>query len=237
MNGKLWAMLTCGALMAGCEQPAPPPVTQPALVSSATTQPGTTITRRPKTIAAKPPRVPKVHPVVATQPATVPASQPASQPMTQPAAPFPGVKGVDAMSFGQPVANPFANIGPEYKAAMKLKGLDIEPLTKLKAVLLTGEHIGAYTKTFVNKKSDVLLVFGEKFITHGDVYSAGPVLAIGNAQFGGDIIAKGLVWLAEDSRPQGMITGCPIIIAPSVKHTFLTLKGEAWLGDYGWRGK
>lgn len=238
-------MVLCGALLAGCRQSAPPaPATQLVIVRPATTAPSTTPTRPPKIVTAKPPRIPKSQPAAtppASRPATAPASQPATapatQPTTQPADLFPGVKGVDAASFGQPIPNPFATIGPEYKAAMKLKGLDIEPLAKLKAIQLTGEHIGTYTKTFVNKKPEIVLVFGPGFITHGDIYSAGPMLATGNAQFGGDITGKGLVWLAENSRPQGVITGCPIILAPTVKHTTLTLKGEAWLGDYGWRPK
>lgn len=241
MNARAWSLALCAAMLGGCEpaaQPkAPAPASQPVIVRPATTAPSTTATRPPKIVTAKPPQFPQTPPAGATNPARQPATAPASQPASQPADPFPGVRGVDAASFGQPIENPLANIGPEYKAAMKLKGLDLEPLAKLKAYRITGEHVAAYAKTFVNKRPDVLLVFGPAFITHGDVYSAGPILAIGDAQFGGDITGKGLIWLAENARPPGVITGGPIILAPSVKLTTLTLKGETWLGDYGWRPK
>src|SRR5262249_60011368 len=76
----------------------------------------------------------------------------------------------------------------------------MEGLLKLEARLITGEYFGAESLDFVNKDTDTILVFAQEFKTHGDVYSAGPVLALDGAVFA-RLVGGDLVWLVEDSRP------------------------------------
>jgi hypothetical protein len=157
-------------------------------------------------------------------------------PVMLPAVPKFDAKCVDATVWGQDTPNPFTNITPEGKAMLEERCLDIDKLARYKAVLITGNYCGANRRDFVNTRADVILVFGEGFITHGDVISAGPVLAMGNAHFMGNITARGLAWFVEKSFPRGQTLGAPIIIAPTAQKSQIKLpEGQAWFGDYGWQ--
>jgi hypothetical protein len=136
----------------------------------------------------------------------------------------------------QPVANPFTNLSPEGKARLTARGVAPERLAKLKAVLLTGSYAGAGTKNFVNRDPGTVLVIDGKFFTHGEVYSAGPVLAVGGAHFMGNVTGADLVWFVEESFPRGTITGLPVILSPSASRSQMSPgSADVWHGDYGWR--
>src|SRR5439155_19211295 len=93
----------------------------------------------------------------------------------------------DVTQFAKAIANPFTALTKEGKTKLKLRGIDFDRLPKLKAVYLTGNYCGAASKNFVNNDPDTVLVIGKGFITHGQVYSLGPLLAIDDAHFMGAV--------------------------------------------------
>jgi hypothetical protein len=91
-------------------------------------------------------------------------------------------------------------------------------------------------KHFVNRDPDTVLVIGKGFKTHGDIFSVGPVLAVEDAHFMGDVTGADLVWFVDESFPRGVTTGLPVILAPSAKHSQMNAGSpDIWWGDYGWR--
>ena len=134
------------------------------------------------------------------------------------------------------MANPFTALTEEGKTKLKFRGIDPERLPKLKAVYLTGEYCGADSKDFVNNDPDTVLVIGKGFITHGQVYSLGPILAVENAHFMSNVTGADLVWFADESLPRGQTQGAPVLLAPTAHHSGLyPVNKHVWKGDYGWR--
>jgi hypothetical protein len=145
-------------------------------------------------------------------------------------------RGVSAADWCAPVANPFTNLTAEGKGKLRARGVDPDRLAKLKAVLLTGEYRGSRTKTFINRDPDTVLVIGKGFLTDGDVYSLGPILAVADAHFTGNVTGADLVWFVDESCPRGETTGLPVLLAPSVQHRQMRPgSADVWYGDYGWR--
>jgi hypothetical protein len=143
-------------------------------------------------------------------------------------------KGVDASNWGTDISNPFTNLTDQGKEKLKAAGVDVERLPKLKAVLIAGSQ--TEVRTFVNRNPNTVLVLGRDFLTHGEVYSNGPVLLVEDAHIMGSLIAANLVWFVEESSPRGKIAGSPIILAPSVYDGQMEAKREnVRHGDYGWR--
>jgi hypothetical protein len=143
---------------------------------------------------------------------------------------------VDVKKFASEVANPFTALTEEGKAKLQVRGIDVDRLPKLKALYLTGNYCGADSKDFVNNDLDTVLVIGKGFITHGQVYSLGPVLATDDAHFMGDVTGADLVWFADQSFPRGKTTGSPVILAPTAEHSQMrVVTRHVWQGDYGWR--
>ncbi len=145
------------------------------------------------------------------------------------------MKGVDAVNWGEPIANPFTNLTSEGKQKLKEHGIDAERLQKMRSRLLTGSFTGANSKNFMNADANTILVFGRGFFTHGQVYSVGPVLAAGNAHFMGDVTGAGLVWFVDKSVPRGEMKGVPLLLAPAVSTDQMRDRGEMLQDDFGWR--
>src|SRR5205823_5288433 len=110
--------------------------------------------------------------------------------------------GVATSDWCKSVVNPFTNLTPEGKAKLRARGIDAERLARLKAVLLTGIYCGADMKTFVNRDPDTILIIGKGFITHGDVHSLGPILAVEDAHFMSRVTGADLVWFVDQSFPR-----------------------------------
>jgi len=144
-------------------------------------------------------------------------------------------KGTDTADLPA-VLNPFTNLSEEGLAKLKVRGVDVARLAKLKAVLLTGSYCGADCKTFINRDPDTVLIIGKGVVTHGGVYSLGPVLAVEDAHFMGDVIGADIVWFVDKSFPRQITTGLPVILAPTAERSQMYPGGDdIWHGDYGWR--
>jgi hypothetical protein len=145
-------------------------------------------------------------------------------------------KGADTADSCESVVNPFTNLTVEGLAKLKARGVDVERLAKHKAVLLSGNYDGANSKTFVNRDPDTILIVGKGFVTHGDVYSVGPILAVDDAHFMRNLTGADLVWFVDKSFPRGTTTGLPVILAPTASHSQMDPgSADVWFGDYGWR--
>jgi hypothetical protein len=145
-------------------------------------------------------------------------------------------EGVPTKDETKDIVNPFTDITVDGKTKLKRRGIDVERLTKLSARLLTGKYFGADSKTFVNVDPDTVLVIGPDFETHGDIYSAGPILSRGDAHFMGKVVGADLVWFVDSSFPRGEVAGLPVILAPSACWSQIRPGTEhIWRGEYGWR--
>jgi hypothetical protein len=147
------------------------------------------------------------------------------------------VRGVDVRDHARPVVNPFTNLTDLGKKKLKARGIDVERLGGLKkALYLTGDHRWADRKTFVNTEPDTVLVLGKGFVTHGPVFSLGPVLAVDGALLMAGATGADVVWFAEESCPCSTTTGAPVILQPTAGRFSLRAGSKhVWHGDYGWR--
>ncbi len=102
--------------------------------------------------------------------------------------------GTEATTFGQPIANPFAKLAAEGKTTLKARGVDPAALASMRAILISGQYTKANSRTFINKDPNVVLVFGQGFVTDSPIYSLGPILAMGDANLGGGTVGANLVW-------------------------------------------
>jgi hypothetical protein len=143
---------------------------------------------------------------------------------------------VDASKVAKVVANPFTALTEEGKAKLRFRGIDPDRLPKLKALYLTGNFCGAAGQDFVNNDPDTVLVLGKGFITHRDIYSLGPILAVGDAHFMGHVTGADIVWFSDMSFPRGNTRGAPVILGPAATHSQMRIESkQTWHGDYGWR--
>jgi hypothetical protein len=143
--------------------------------------------------------------------------------------------GVAITAVAEKTANPFTNLTDEGKAKLKLRGIDVERLARFQARLLTGSHRGA-AKLFLNKDADTILILGKDFNTDGPICSAGPVLAMENAQFSGQVVSADLIWIVEKAFPRCELMGLPVILSPTSEYSqMVPMTEDVWRGDYGWR--
>jgi hypothetical protein len=145
-------------------------------------------------------------------------------------------KGIDATRWGEDIRNPFTNLTAEGKAKLKKQGVDVERLVKRRAVLLTGVYSGANRKPFVNRDPDTILVLGKDFVTHGRVYSLGPVLAVENAAVMRRLTGADLVWFVEEAELSDWTRGSPLLVSSKAWQDVDPDTQKALRhGDYGWR--
>src|SRR5262249_34674966 len=145
-----------------------------------------------------------------------------------------GQSGEDTARVCKPIRNPFTNLTKAGKAKLRLRGVDPERLAKLKAVVLTGRHAGL--KNFVNRDPETVLAIARGFTTEGDVYSAGPILAVADAVEVSGMTGADLVWLAGEPIWCLKTDGLPVILAPSAcRSLYVPHRPGLWCGDYGWR--
>jgi len=143
---------------------------------------------------------------------------------------------VDVTQVARKVANPFTALTEEGKTRLKFRGIDPDRLPKLRAVYLTGNYCGAASTDFVNNDPNTVLVIGKGFVTHGRVYSLGPLLASDDAHFMGEVTGADIVWFVDQSFPRGQTRGAPVILAPTAHHSQMGVGTKhIWQGDYGWR--
>lgn len=144
--------------------------------------------------------------------------------------------GTAAANCGQPAENPFGAITDAGIAKLAARGIDVEALKQMKAIYITGNFCGPNRQTIVNHDPSVVLIFAKGFITHGEVYSEGPILAMDDAHFMSNVYGSSIVWFVDESFPRGKVGGGPVIVSPTAKLNFMEpAVDEVWSGDYGWR--
>jgi hypothetical protein len=131
-------------------------------------------------------------------------------------------QGTAAANWGEDIANPFTNVSKDGEAKLREKGVDVRELKRLEARLLTGEYYGANKRDFVNWDPSIALVCADGFGTHGDIYSLGPILAVGKVDLQARVVSTKLVWFVEGAKPREDVVAWPVIV-----------QGKD--GDYGWR--
>lgn len=144
--------------------------------------------------------------------------------------------GTAAADSGLPAENPFGAITEAGVTKLTARGVDVEALKQMKAIYITGSFTGANRRTIVNHDPNIVLIFARGFITHGEVYSEGPILAMDDAHFMNNIYGSSIVWFVDESFPRGKVGGAPVIVSPTAKLNFMKpAVDEVWAGDYGWR--
>jgi hypothetical protein len=144
-------------------------------------------------------------------------------------------KGELASKFCKPVDNPLKALTAAGEEKLRHRGVDPERLAKMKALLLTGSYAGANSKTIINADADTILVIGKGFFTHGAIFSMGPVVATDNAHFMNNVTSADVAWFVDESFPRGRTTGLPVIVAPTISPSQMTIDNpDVWYGDYGW---
>lgn len=129
------------------------------------------------------------------------------------------VSGIDATTWGESVANPFATLSEQSKKKLRAAGVEADRLPRMRARLIRVNTHDLIKRTFVNTDPDVILIFDKGSISRGAVHSVGPVLVVDDAEFEGEIRGAGLVWLVGESGSlRRQASGLPV----------LTL-------DYGWK--
>jgi len=142
---------------------------------------------------------------------------------------------IEATEAGKPTDNPLTNLTPGGIALLKKRGVDIESMQKMKAVLITETYTGAARRDVVNKDANLIVVLGKGFVTHGTVTSAGPIVAVDDANCMGDVHGDSVVWFTGKSMPRGDTSGSPVICGPNVS-AFSASRwsgNEVWIGTYG----
>ena len=144
------------------------------------------------------------------------------------------IEGKDASQWGTDVANPLCMVTEAGVQMFSERGVDIEEMAGYRTVLITGSYCGANTIQLINKDPEVLLVIGEGFTTHGNIYSLGPILATADSHFMGKIISTSLVWCIDESCPRGLTIGFPLVFSDTASISqSKTITEEVWHGDYG----
>jgi hypothetical protein len=145
-------------------------------------------------------------------------------------------KGTDATRWGDPIPNPFTALTEEGKNKLRGEGVEVDKLLKMRAVLIVGNYCGARGKTFVNRDPNTILVFGGGFITHRDVHSVGPILAVEDAHFMSNVRGADLVWFVDKSFPRGQTSGAPLVLGPTVlTNQMRAVDKDVLKGDFGWK--
>jgi hypothetical protein len=145
-------------------------------------------------------------------------------------------KGDDLKDVVKPTDNPFKTLSEEGKARLRRRGVDVDRLARLKAVLVPGDHFARIS--MLHRSADIVLVLGEGFASVAPIYSAGPVFALGDADIAGPITAADVVWFADNARPRGMMRGLPVILTTTAKVGEISPGWpDTWRGDYGWKAK
>ena len=129
----------------------------------------------------------------------------------------PGRRSSRTKAIGRPCANPFAKIDARFKARWKKIGVDSVSLGKLPAIRVEGQFYGARSVELIHDDPGTVLVLGSPFGSHGDLYSVGPVVAVDEAHFMGNIFANAPVWFRDQSFPRGLVFGKPIILDSTVR--------------------
>ena len=179
---------------------------------------------------------------------TQPAGKPGAAPTTRPGqirirmsnnkfennGPPTETKPLPASEAGQPAENPFKAIKPAGLAIFKKRNVDIDAIQKMKAVLITGTYTGSKRREIVNDDPNLIVILGKGFITHGSVTSRGPILAVDDAHFMGNVKGESIVWFTGESQPRGETVGSPVICGPKVYMRQAKWTGdEVWVGTYG----
>ncbi len=100
----------------------------------------------------------------------------------------------------------------ELRAVLAPLGLASSELDGLSYRVVVGRHAGANSVAFVNRRRDVLLVVHGGFFTHDDIDSDGPIVAVGEAHFMGDIRSKSWIYIADQAFPRGVVEGREIYL-------------------------
>ena len=125
-------------------------------------------------------------------------------------------RALDVRRVAKPCRNPFEDVAVEDCPAWKACGVDVPRLAALRAVRVEGDFCGTYGRTLLNRDPATVLVLGSPFVTHGGVYSLGPVVALEGAHFMGNVVADAPVWFRDESFPRLVVFGRPIVLDASV---------------------
>ncbi|MBI3098376.1 MAG: pentapeptide repeat-containing protein [Planctomycetes bacterium] len=129
---------------------------------------------------------------------------------------FRSAVGTDIASGGTEMENPLRAVADTYAEAWKKAGLDLERAKKMKCVRIDGHFAGAGSQDFVGADPDLLLVLGEGFYTHGNITTAGPVLALGEAGGGTMFVSGTWIFFSDESRPPWRVFAPQVMIGPNV---------------------
>jgi hypothetical protein len=145
-------------------------------------------------------------------------------------------RATDATTWGDPIPNPFTALTEEGRNKLRAEGVEVDRLLKMRARLIVGNYCGARGQTFVNRDPNTILVFGGGFITHRDVHSVGPVLAVEDAHFMSNVRGADLVWFVDTSFPRRQTSGAPLVLAPTAKvNQMRAVDKDVHKGDFGWK--
>lgn len=142
-------------------------------------------------------------------------------------------KTVQASEIGKPIDNPMMKLSAAGVALLKKRGIDVDSLQGMKAVLIGGRlTVG---RNIVNTNAQLMVVFGKDFLSQGTVQSMGPIIAIHNAHFMNSVKSDSLIWFVDQVAVQGEVSGSPVILAPNMHMvTAKWMCEEVWIGKYGW---
>jgi hypothetical protein len=139
-------------------------------------------------------------------------------------------RGINAITWGESMVNPFTNLTDEGKKKLLEQGIDVQRLTRMRARWLVGNGV----PSFVNTDPDTLLVFGNK-VRAGSVSSAGPILVAESAHLN-QVRGADLVWIVEKAYLSGDALGSPIIAGSELGlWPKRSDPPDLLTGDYGWR--
>lgn len=84
-----------------------------------------------------------------------------------------------------------------------------------RSAIISDDYCGASSTDFVNTDPRTVLVI-QHFHTHGDVYSAGPIVTRGKTHFQGNVISEDVVYFGGQAFPREIVVGGKIYLEPSV---------------------
>lgn len=101
------------------------------------------------------------------------------------------------------IRNPLTQLPPQSYADLQKKGIDIKAMSHYKARYIAGSLTGSNSIDIINRDPTTILVIGSGTVTHGDIYSLGPIILVGKVYLMGAIYSSDLVWLGSKVQTSG----------------------------------
>lgn len=113
--------------------------------------------------------------------------------------------------YGVPIRNPFRQLPTTAEQIIIKAGIDIKTMSSYKARYVSGHLTGARSLNIINTDPTTILVIGTGTVTHGGVYSRGPVVVVGDVNLMGALYSKDLVWGGDAAGRGTPSIGLPIV--------------------------